>query len=322
MRRGPERRQLAVGEWSTAGAGDRGPGPELGRSSVPAMASRVDLPEPEGPTIATSSPVGRSLSVTARRAATGGTPAGDTLGHLETRGRSLGAHHPRSRPGYPARPTWTSVSGEEPGGARRPGGASPTARPPRRRSRRRPARAGRRPARRARRGRRLGGQRHLDGHRPVPVRPGAGGGDPVTRRTAVEVPEPDAGVRRPGPPVRSCSSRSCPPVAGADGGDRARRRGAGRAGRSRPPRPTSHGGQVGSSGTVTVRARGGHLVRDAARATRPGPAATSGRRPGRRRAGRPPGPRAICPVTGYAGRLLPALDGLGGQRVELAAGRA
>ncbi len=46
-----------------------GPGPEVGRSRVPRMFSIVDLPEPDGPTIATSSP-GSIRSDTPARAAT------------------------------------------------------------------------------------------------------------------------------------------------------------------------------------------------------------------------------------------------------------
>ena len=45
--------------------------PLVGRSSVPMMCSSVDLPDPEGPTIATSSPL-RTEKDTPRRAGTGG----------------------------------------------------------------------------------------------------------------------------------------------------------------------------------------------------------------------------------------------------------
>ena len=47
--------------------------PDVGRSSPPMRLRRVDLPEPEGPTTATSSP-GRMVRLTPARAATGGGP--------------------------------------------------------------------------------------------------------------------------------------------------------------------------------------------------------------------------------------------------------
>jgi len=47
--------------------------PPVGRSRVPMMWSRVDLPDPEGPTMASSSPA-RMLSETERSASTGGLP--------------------------------------------------------------------------------------------------------------------------------------------------------------------------------------------------------------------------------------------------------
>ena len=48
--------------------------PSVGRSRVPATASSVDLPEPEGPVTATNSPAATE-SVTSRRAKTGGVAA-------------------------------------------------------------------------------------------------------------------------------------------------------------------------------------------------------------------------------------------------------
>ncbi len=45
--------------------------PALGRSSVPITCSSVVLPEPDGPTIATSSP-SRTAKLTSRSAYTGG----------------------------------------------------------------------------------------------------------------------------------------------------------------------------------------------------------------------------------------------------------
>ena len=63
-------RQLAVVEPATSTPSIRTT-PPVGRSSVPITCSSVDLPEPEGPTIATSSPR-RTESHTPRRAATGG----------------------------------------------------------------------------------------------------------------------------------------------------------------------------------------------------------------------------------------------------------
>jgi len=47
--------------------------PELGRSSVPIRLSRVDLPEPDGPTMATNSP-SSTLRDTPLQACTGGLP--------------------------------------------------------------------------------------------------------------------------------------------------------------------------------------------------------------------------------------------------------
>ena len=55
--------------------------PAVGRSSVPATASRVDFPDPDGPVTATNSP-GSTVSDTSRSATTGGCPGvllGDTL---------------------------------------------------------------------------------------------------------------------------------------------------------------------------------------------------------------------------------------------------
>jgi hypothetical protein len=48
--------------------------PLLGRSSVPIRCSSVVLPDPEGPTIATSSP-SVTANVTPASATTGGSPA-------------------------------------------------------------------------------------------------------------------------------------------------------------------------------------------------------------------------------------------------------
>jgi hypothetical protein len=45
--------------------------PELGRSSVPIRCSSVDLPDPDGPTIATSSP-SQTRKLTPPSASTGG----------------------------------------------------------------------------------------------------------------------------------------------------------------------------------------------------------------------------------------------------------
>ena len=50
------RRKLAVGHLGDVEAGDQDTVPELGRSRVPIRCSSVDFPDPEGPTIATSSP--------------------------------------------------------------------------------------------------------------------------------------------------------------------------------------------------------------------------------------------------------------------------
>ena len=47
--------------------------PEVGRSSPAARCSSVDLPEPDGPTMAASSP-GMTRSVTPRTDSTGGEP--------------------------------------------------------------------------------------------------------------------------------------------------------------------------------------------------------------------------------------------------------
>src|SRR6266702_3969510 len=85
--------------------------PDVGRSSVPAMASSVDLPDPDGPVIATNSPA-PMLTVTERSATTGGEPGcslvtpisssavasltvspGSLLRPLRVR-RSLCHHHP------------------------------------------------------------------------------------------------------------------------------------------------------------------------------------------------------------------------------------
>ena len=47
--------------------------PVLGRSSVPIRCNKVDLPEPEGPTMATSSP-SLTEKLTPANAVTGGSP--------------------------------------------------------------------------------------------------------------------------------------------------------------------------------------------------------------------------------------------------------
>ena len=47
--------------------------PEVGCSKVPAMASRVDFPDPDGPTTATNSPSSTAID-TERSATTGGDP--------------------------------------------------------------------------------------------------------------------------------------------------------------------------------------------------------------------------------------------------------
>ena len=52
----PQRGELAVAQLGDVEAGDRAPSRCVGRSSVPIRCSSVDLPDPDGPTIATSSP--------------------------------------------------------------------------------------------------------------------------------------------------------------------------------------------------------------------------------------------------------------------------
>ena len=67
---GPQRGQLAVGELLDVEAGDP-TRPELGRSRVPIRCNRVVLPDPDGPTMPTSSPRSTAKD-TPRRAVTGG----------------------------------------------------------------------------------------------------------------------------------------------------------------------------------------------------------------------------------------------------------
>ena len=68
----PQRRQCPVVEVVDVEAVDAGDA-EVGRSSVPMMFSSVDLPEPLGPTMATSSPAA-IVSETPAHASTGGSP--------------------------------------------------------------------------------------------------------------------------------------------------------------------------------------------------------------------------------------------------------
>ena len=125
--------------------------PEVGRSSVPAMASRSTCPTRTARRSRRTRP-SRSSAVTDRSAVTGGEPGCSLDTPIQLAARSLGHHHPG--PGRDARPADLDLRrGEQARCARRPGGAPRTARPPRARSRRRPARAGPRPARPARRGR-------------------------------------------------------------------------------------------------------------------------------------------------------------------------
>ena len=65
------RRELAVAQLGDVEAGDRARVPSVGRSSVPIRCSSVDFPEPDGPTIATSSPAA-TLKLTPCSATTGG----------------------------------------------------------------------------------------------------------------------------------------------------------------------------------------------------------------------------------------------------------
>ena len=157
------------------GAGRRGRVPQVGRSSVPAIASRVDLPDPDGPTTAANSP-SPIVSVTERSAVTGGDPgmllarrpAQFQRGHWATT-----TLVPAVMPG-PL--TWTSAAGEDPGAHARPGGAPRRRPPPPGRSRRRPARAGRRPGRPARPGATGSSATTCTGTpEPVPVAAGAPG---------------------------------------------------------------------------------------------------------------------------------------------------
>ena len=62
-----QRRQLAVGQPRDVVGRRRSTSPVVGRSSVPMMCSSVDLPEPDGPTMATSSP-SRDVEVDVARA--------------------------------------------------------------------------------------------------------------------------------------------------------------------------------------------------------------------------------------------------------------
>ena len=66
----PNAGQRRVGSPSTTRPATRTL-PAVGRSSVPAMASSVDLPDPDGPTTAVNSPV-PTVRVTDLSAATGG----------------------------------------------------------------------------------------------------------------------------------------------------------------------------------------------------------------------------------------------------------
>ena len=69
---GPQRGQLPVGQGGHVEAGDPHR-PAVGRSRVPIRCSSVDLPDPDGPTIATSSPCA-TVKLTPRSATTGGSP--------------------------------------------------------------------------------------------------------------------------------------------------------------------------------------------------------------------------------------------------------
>ena len=70
---GAQRRELPVGQARDVQPGDPARVPALGRSSVPIRCSSVDLPEPDGPTTATSSPA-VTVRLTSRSAVTGGAP--------------------------------------------------------------------------------------------------------------------------------------------------------------------------------------------------------------------------------------------------------
>jgi hypothetical protein len=67
---GPQRRELAVAERRDVDPIDPDR-PSLGRSSVPITCNSVVLPDPDGPTMATSSPR-RTVKLTPRSAGTGG----------------------------------------------------------------------------------------------------------------------------------------------------------------------------------------------------------------------------------------------------------
>ncbi len=69
---GSQDRERAVVHGGDLGAGDRTE-PVLGRSRVATMWSGVDLPEPDGPVTATSSPA-PMRKLTPRRTSTGGDP--------------------------------------------------------------------------------------------------------------------------------------------------------------------------------------------------------------------------------------------------------
>ena len=69
----PDPGQGVLGQAVRRRARPRGTLPVVGRSRVPAIASMVDLPDPDGPTMAVNSPV-LIVTVTDRSAATGGDP--------------------------------------------------------------------------------------------------------------------------------------------------------------------------------------------------------------------------------------------------------
>src|SRR5260221_552065 len=74
--------------------------PDVGRSSVPAMASSVDLPDPDGPVTATNSPA-PMLTETERSATTGGEPGCRLVTSISSRALTVLPRSPPAPPGAP-----------------------------------------------------------------------------------------------------------------------------------------------------------------------------------------------------------------------------